>query len=61
MKDLTEKAVKILDLLYDAKALLEDIEESELYDEVQYIIHAFKLEMIEREDLTQEQKDLIYN
>lgn len=61
MKDLTEKAVKILDLLYDAKTLLEDIEESELYDEVQYIIHAFKLEMIEREDLTQEQKDLIYN
>ena len=61
MKDLTEKAVKIIDLLYDAKALLEDIEESELYNEVQYIIHAFKLEMIEREDLTQEQKDLIYN
>ena len=61
MKDLTEKAVKIIDLLYDAKALLEDIEESELYNEVQYIIHAFKLEMVEREDLTQEQKDLIYN
>ena len=53
MKDLTEKAVKIIDLLYDAK--------SELYNEVQYIIHAFKLEMVEREDLTQEQKDLIYN
>jgi hypothetical protein len=61
MKDLTEKAIKILDLLYDAKALLEDIEESELYNEVQYIIHAFKLEMVERNDLTKEQKELIYN
>lgn len=61
MKDLTTKSIKILNLLHDAKVLLEDIEESELYNDVQYIIHAFKLEMIEREDLTQEQKDLIYN
>ena len=60
MKDLTTNVMKILDLLYEAKELLADIE-SEYEYEVQFAYHALKLEMQNREDLTQDQKDLIYN
>jgi len=52
--------VKVLDLLYEAKELLADID-SKQEIEVQYAYHALKLEMLERNDLTKEQKDLIYN
>ena len=52
--------VKVLDLLYEAKELLAAIN-SKQEIEVQHAYHALKLEMLERNDLTKEQKDLIYN
>jgi hypothetical protein len=60
MDNLTTKVMKILDLLYDAKELLADIDSNQEI-EVQHAYHALKLEMMDRDDLTQEQKDLIYN
>jgi hypothetical protein len=60
MKDLTTNVMKILDLLYEAKELLADIDSAQEV-EVQYAYHALKLEMQERNDLTEEQKQLIYN
>ena len=58
---LTKTAINILNLLYEAKGLLEDKTESELYNDVQHIIHAFKLECLENNELSNEQKLLIYN
>lgn len=60
MNNLTTTTIKILDLLHEAKELLADIE-SKQEIEVQYVYHALKLEMLERNDLTKEQKELIYN
>lgn len=64
MKDLTTNVMKILDLLYEAKELLADIDEASLdylYVDINHAYYALKLEMQDREDLTEEQKQLIYN
>ena len=62
MNDLTTTIMKVLDLLYEAKELLADIDSDDDLDvDVQYAYHALKLKMQDRDDLTQEQKDLIYN
>ena len=42
--ELTKTSLNILDLLREAKGLLEDQTESELYNDVQHIINAFKIE-----------------
>ena len=60
MQSLTTNVIKILDLLYEAKELLADIESAQEIN-VQHAYHALKLEMQDREDLTKEQKELIYN
>jgi hypothetical protein len=59
MNDL-KTIIKVLDLLYEAKELLADIDSVQEV-EVQHAYHALKLEMLDREGLTKEQKDLIYN
>jgi hypothetical protein len=64
MQDLTTNVIKILDLLYEAKELLADLDESSLdclYADINHVYYALKLEMQDREDLTKEQKQLIYN
>ena len=62
MNDLTTTIMKVLDLLYEAKELLANIDSDDDLDvDVQYAYHALKLKMQDCDDLTQEQKDLIYN
>lgn len=41
---LTKTSINILNLLNEAKSLLEDQTESKLYNDVQHIINAFKIE-----------------
>jgi hypothetical protein len=41
---LNKTSINIIDLLKEAKGLLEDQTESDLYNDVQHIINAFKIE-----------------